>query len=422
MSTFLPCPNCHKLLQAPGYGSLESKLQCPLCLFEIDTAELLGGLGQTWRVLEDPGGKDVFDVFHDRLIEPIGNEWDSEPPSMSATEEAHSQEAHGEMAGAESDAPKIQKVDWKQLQSSGPAGHRNRRTNKSPWSTIIQTILGGVAAVPIAMLLIWYALGKDPFELGPTVARFAPWIVPKDFRSQGADGHDQPLLRRPTRERSLAPLPNVAPELPNRLEDSSTVERKRSPAELHEGEFPVPRQESWNERLAAQTQQVERAEQEWLAIASSTVSNRPAVAQRCYQLWRDFVVAYARTLESVDMAQRAAWEQEVQRLATRIVKEPQLMDVARGGGTAFLRGPSEPGEGLLAQVMVAATRNPEKQGELVVKIGALEGGAQQWRWELDSRIEKSTVGNGRALAFAESVLAPDDGGPYWRVVHVEMIP
>ncbi len=50
------------------------------------------------------------------------------------------------------------------------------------WS-VIQVILGGAAAIPVTLLLLWYVVGKDVMDAGPTVARYAPWIVPKKFRS-----------------------------------------------------------------------------------------------------------------------------------------------------------------------------------------------------------------------------------------------
>ncbi len=69
--------------------------------------------------------------------------------------------------------------------NSDPFGAIGKATKKkqpeSPLKMIGSAVGGGVAAVPIAILLMWYVLGKDPLKAGPAVARFVPWIVPTEF-------------------------------------------------------------------------------------------------------------------------------------------------------------------------------------------------------------------------------------------------
>lgn len=60
---------------------------------------------------------------------------------------------------------------------------RPRRSDRGGLWSIIQVVLGGAAAVPVTLLLLWYVIGKDVANAGPTVAQFAPWIVPKKFHS-----------------------------------------------------------------------------------------------------------------------------------------------------------------------------------------------------------------------------------------------
>jgi hypothetical protein len=61
---------------------------------------------------------------------------------------------------------------------------RAGRKKGSPLGTLLSVIGGGLAAIPISILLMWYALGKDPLEAGPVVTQFAPWLVPEAFRGQ----------------------------------------------------------------------------------------------------------------------------------------------------------------------------------------------------------------------------------------------
>lgn len=60
-----------------------------------------------------------------------------------------------------------------------------KRPAVSPIRKIVPPILGGLAAFPIATLIMWYGFGKDLGSTGPTVARYVPWIVPQHLRGKG---------------------------------------------------------------------------------------------------------------------------------------------------------------------------------------------------------------------------------------------
>ena len=71
-------------------------------------------------------------------------------------------------------------VDWSVL---GPTVPRRRPKEASAIRKILPPVLGGLAAFPIATLILWYGFGKDIGTTGPTVAKYVPWIVPEKFRS-----------------------------------------------------------------------------------------------------------------------------------------------------------------------------------------------------------------------------------------------
>ncbi len=60
------------------------------------------------------------------------------------------------------------------------------RKKGNPVGTLLSVVGGGMAAIPISILLMWYALGKDPLDAGPMVANLVPWIVPERFQGNGA--------------------------------------------------------------------------------------------------------------------------------------------------------------------------------------------------------------------------------------------
>ncbi len=68
----------------------------------------------------------------------------------------------------------------------------------SPLGMLVSVLLGGVGAIPIALMLIWHLLGTDPFETGPIVAQYVPWIVPEGLRGpQAAPMGQLPRMQNP---------------------------------------------------------------------------------------------------------------------------------------------------------------------------------------------------------------------------------
>ena len=75
------------------------------------------------------------------------------------------------------------------------------RKKSSPIKTLLSIFGGGMAAIPISILLLWNGVKTigiepmDPFEVGPLVANYVPWIVPESFRgSASSDSRRFPTI------------------------------------------------------------------------------------------------------------------------------------------------------------------------------------------------------------------------------------
>ncbi len=214
MNILIPCPHCHQLLQPPEKASKHAKLRCPLCLNELLACDLIMGVHRAWVVIDDPGGVDVFHEFHlDRkaaeasesaeVAERFRNVSVARPADSSTDVEIHESGIEGlelaeddgeeyQIANAPSESTPIksspENIDWSRFK---PMTHdefqRKRRQSRSPFGLILQIVLGGVAAVPIALLIMWHLLGQDVGEAGPTVSKYLPWIVPEKFHAKGLE-------------------------------------------------------------------------------------------------------------------------------------------------------------------------------------------------------------------------------------------
>ena len=150
--------------------------------------------------------------------------------------------------------------DWSVL---GPPIRRRRTQEVSAMRKILPPVLGGLAAFPIATLIMWYGFGKDIGSTGPTVAQYVPWIVPEKLRNspwhysaRGSreDGSSaQPSQRSAPQSRTSFPAlnrENQVVEPPDRVtentQQASVAETKDSVENptMHPRDGKLPKDES----------------------------------------------------------------------------------------------------------------------------------------------------------------------------------
>ncbi len=184
----LPCPNCHRTLILAGDASLKAILRCRHCSHQFVLGEMIDAELGFWEVVDDPNAVELL---------PAPSSASVAAKSISANAEDDSEL---ELAGdSEYVSPQSmmkqqavkQNVDWSKFE---PITHeqfeRMRRKGKNPIWSLLSVMLGGLASIPIATLLIWHLLGKDPLQMGPVVGRYVPWIVPAKFQPYDSDFAD----------------------------------------------------------------------------------------------------------------------------------------------------------------------------------------------------------------------------------------
>lgn len=220
MLQVLPCPECGKQSLIPNQTSLEATIKCPHCGAHLVLGEVFLTQFSSWSVIEDPA----------ELYDPNPRKLDPGVVIPVPADDA----INAPLELAEDTSP--QPVYIPKPSPSGRSGNlseyeRRKRKQKSPIWSIIPVVLGGLAAFPIALLIIWYVLGKDIGNLGPQVAEYAPWIVPKKFHPPTAPASQPARPRAPQRGASgfrqfddVMPQPKVAPEIDNLPSENSEAE------------------------------------------------------------------------------------------------------------------------------------------------------------------------------------------------------
>ncbi len=120
---------------------------------------------------------------------------------------------------------RLRAPDWSVL---GPNLRRPRPREVSAVRKIIPPVLGGLAAFPIATLIMWYGFGRDIGSAGPVVGEYVPWIVPEKLR-KNPTGYSTQDSRAP-RNRSNAWSRRSFPSLDSGI--SSDVAAKKAAQDL----------------------------------------------------------------------------------------------------------------------------------------------------------------------------------------------
>jgi hypothetical protein len=217
---------------APAKASSQALVRCPLCLEQYVLSEALAEAPPMLLVVGDDlgaeasrDGASAIEEYQlaDRGFTPVGN-------------------SHAAVGGVAAPGRIA-------LRSAA----RPKKKEKNALWEVIQVIFGGVLALPLAVLFLWWVVGRDDFELGPKVARYAAWIVPGRFEgraqvNESAMGRpDQTVVKSnattnaPTKERRKPirepDLPVVSRRPP--IEEEGTEKSVEQPGAV-ETSLPMP--------------------------------------------------------------------------------------------------------------------------------------------------------------------------------------
>ncbi len=206
------CPKCQESILVPYGVSAAAQVRCPLCQEEYTLSDVLEQLPPALIVVD---GEEVAALAH------VGGEAASAVSAISVASQrgdsdsalrAFITEKGGSPAVADGDGSRTA-FDYAERQApaaakAGPragTSARPRRRQRSPLFHVAGIVLGGLAAAPLAQLILWWLPGswqRDPMNLGPTVGRYVPFIVPKNLRSP------EPVEEDKQREGLTSPAPS----------------------------------------------------------------------------------------------------------------------------------------------------------------------------------------------------------------------
>ncbi len=173
------CPNCHQ----PGRIASDAvqEVECPHCFSRFNVEPISGydnsivtfrNVDQSADQISLPDSNDYDLDASAALLEPLSTDEQTTLEPLDLTSEVHGHEKSETAATA---APPLK------FSLESKPSTKARKKEKSAIGSMIGVVLGGFASLPIATAIMWYGMGKDPFQVGPKVAQYVPWIVPDRF-------------------------------------------------------------------------------------------------------------------------------------------------------------------------------------------------------------------------------------------------
>ncbi|MCA9127655.1 MAG: hypothetical protein KDB22_11240 [Planctomycetales bacterium] len=240
MLQVLPCPHCSQFSLILEETAADSEIRCPNCLTQFTLGELSSKFS-VWEVVR-------------------ADQFTASTSSLEAAQSRADSDSELVVQDVVSDSPPMQsaakkssdaEINWKSFE---PITHeqfeRLKRKTRSPIWTVLQVAVGGLAAVPVSLLIMWHVLGKDLIDAGPSVARYVPWIVPEQFHplaipeleanssNRGQDSAEVDNSSRVDLSRSMATLAANDPTAPSDNEPSQV--KQGGDAQSSEGTSEYP--------------------------------------------------------------------------------------------------------------------------------------------------------------------------------------
>jgi len=259
-------------------------------------------------------------------------------------------------------------LDWSVL---GPAIPRRRQKEVSAIRKIVPPVLGGLAAFPIATLIMWYGFGKDIGSTGPTVSQYVPWIVPQKFRARARELPNRDFASSRS-SRSNLPRPNATTQnsLPNLNRENSAEVGSDSPTqavEMPTADVPTPSQKTMEIRDESKSKnaptelpkpalseiiaELRRLQLGW---ESTPVANRTKMLQ-------DYCASIKQLSEqSSTLNGRSAnvWRKELEKIAREILANTRISKAIELGAKGGLTGvPPASSDDFIATVLTLAEAN-----------------------------------------------------------------
>jgi hypothetical protein len=180
--TIATCPKCDDKVRLPANASPKATVSCPLCQAEFQLSEILDAMPPPLIVVDDPDAPTAASQGA------AGGPLEADELVLSPPEPVTGVPDFGIQSSV---TPAATTTAAPRKRRTGP---RPKRKKSTPVE-IAKVVLGGIAGLTIAQLILWWMpwtkYRRDPFQIGPKISQFAPWAVPEKFHAKKTSSENE---------------------------------------------------------------------------------------------------------------------------------------------------------------------------------------------------------------------------------------
>ena len=189
------CPQCTAVVSLPSIISVEAIVRCPICHHKYPIRSVLPESIPQLELVIDSQDFEVENESVDGLFSDSNN---SESllglekltvPDVLKNGAKRRKRVHREpqteltIGEAVEDSQAEPAIEKPRIRSR----HRSISRKNRKLIEVAKIVMGALLALPVAQLIIWWGLGSDPIQIGPSVGKAAPFLVPQKLRELEED-------------------------------------------------------------------------------------------------------------------------------------------------------------------------------------------------------------------------------------------
>jgi hypothetical protein len=229
------CPKCQEQVTIPPRAPQSARVRCPLCSEVYTLADALATLPPMLELLDKEPADDAFE--HEPVRANRQQRSMAYAHAGAATEELTELDDNTELSVSEADSAfgaGLPHHAESITDAHGPSvkrehlhkpGQRKRKKAPNPILTMGAVMLGGVLAIPTALLILLWLPGdlrKDPLEIADLVYQYAPYLLPKAVQEECA-------AKLKTKDKKSEPKPDSKTVANNNSKTTTPMEDTSGP-------------------------------------------------------------------------------------------------------------------------------------------------------------------------------------------------
>ncbi len=191
------CLNCEGLVRVPATAQANLQVRCPHCSKSFFLSQILEGSVPELEIVDNrqtekanTSAEQVATEADDREVFIVPTQLSNGAKRQRSGRSSRSEGSGSKGSGSGSSSSRRRKKrssDFNSMRKAPSFGRAKPVGQRNSTLEMTKILVGGVLAVPIAYLLVMWGFHQDPLNIGPTVGKSVPFLVPAKLRGDEND-------------------------------------------------------------------------------------------------------------------------------------------------------------------------------------------------------------------------------------------